>query len=85
MYVERVSLWVYACLYICVYMRVIKYVRKYMHSYNIPIGTERRIVFLETQEFPLCIFYIHRSSKRNEESTCAGENTFHFTVLTPLY
>jgi len=85
MYIEDVSLWTYACLYIGVYMAVIKYVWKYIHSHNIPIGTELRTVFLENQEFPSSIFYMQRSSRRNEEWMCAGENTFHFTLLTPLY
>lgn len=85
MYIEDVSLWVYTCLYICVCMGVINYARKCMQSHNIPTGTELRTVFLENQEFPSSIFYICRSSKRNEEWTCAGENTFHFTALTPLY
>lgn len=66
-------------------MGIIKYVQKYMHSHNTPIGTELRTIFLENQEFPSSIFYIHRSSKRNEEWTCVGEKNLHFTMLTPLY
>lgn len=84
-YAEDVSLWVYACVYMRVCMGVIKYLQKYMHLHNIPVGTKLRRGFLESQEFPTSIFYIHTSSKRNEKWTCAGENTFHFTVLTPLY
>lgn len=85
MYVEDASPWVYACLYICVYTGVIKFVQKYVHSPNSPTGAELTAVFLENQEFPSSIFYIHRHSKRNEEWIRAGENTFHLTVLTPLY